>query len=205
MGCFVKICGLTNEADVKAVAALRPDAIGFVFWPGSPRVVRADAVAQWTRELPMTIKKVGVFVDATPTEVCRTLETACLDIAQLHGDEPADAFHNFPYPLWRSVILRQNEALDLAAWSVDAYLIDTYSPTARGGTGELGDWDLARDFVRRASKRVLLAGGLNPANVRDAIRCVGPWGVDVSSGVERSPGRKDMEKVRAFIEKCRAE
>jgi phosphoribosylanthranilate isomerase len=205
MGYFVKICGLANGSDVEAVAALAPDAIGFVFWPGSKRAVRADSVAQWTQGLPASIKRVGVFVDASPTEVCRTIETAGLDIAQLHGNESAHAFRNFPHPLWRSVALRGDEAPDLSAWSVDAYLIDTYSPESRGGTGEVGDWDRARAFVAASPRRVLLAGGLNPANLREALRRVRPWGVDVSSGVERMPGRKDIEKVRTFIAICREE
>ncbi len=205
MGCFVKICGLANPADVDAVAALAPDALGFVCWPGSKRYARPADVAKWTRGLPSGIKRVGVFVDATPDEVRRTIETAALDIAQLHGAETAAAFRNFPHPLWRSVTLRGETDPDLSGWSVDAYLIDTYSPKSPGGTGEPGDWDRARAFVKAASRPVLLAGGLTPANVREARRRVCPWGVDVSSGVEKAPGLKDIEKVRLFIESCRVD
>lgn len=205
MGCRVKICGLAHPDDVAAVAALRPDAIGFVFWPASRRAVRADRVAEWTAGLPSSVLKVGVFVDASPDEVLRTMDRAQLDVAQLHGRESANAFRAFPRPIWRSVALRPDAIPDLSSWSVDAYLIDTYSSTSPGGTGEVGDWDRARAFVASSVRPVWLAGGLTPANVREAIRAVCPWGVDVSSGVEQMPGRKDSEKVRAFIEACRAE
>lgn len=205
MGCLVKICGLAHPDDVAAVAALRPDAIGFVFWPGSKRAVRAERVAEWTAGLPSAFLKVGVFVDASPDEIERTMDRAQLDVAQLHGQESADAFRPFPKPIWRSVTLRPDAVPDLSAWSVDAYLIDTYSSASPGGTGEVGDWDRARAFVASSVRPVWLAGGLTPLNVREAIRTVRPWGVDVSSGVEQMPGRKDIEKVRAFIEACRVE
>lgn len=206
MGCFVKICGLANEADVDAVVALKPDAIGFIFWPGSKRAVQARDVAVWTRDVTPDIRKVGVFVDASPEDVLRTMELANLDVAQLHGSElPAD-FIGFPHSLWRAVRLPPGAAMrPPEGWSVDAYLVDTYSAKAPGGTGRVGDWDAARLFVEHAPKPVLLAGGLTPENVRAALDAVRPWGADVSSGVEREPGRKDIEKVRRFIEQCRAE
>ena len=205
MGCFVKICGIANAADALAVAALRPDAMGFVFWSGSRRAVQAEDVGTWLRDVPAEIKRVGVFVDAAPADVLRIMEHAGLDAAQLHGHEASEAFAGFSKSIWRAVALRDGVAPDLRGWSVDAYLVDTYSPQAPGGTGQVGDWPAARAFVSQSVKPVLLAGGLTPENVRDALRVVGPWGADVSSGVEAEPGRKDLDKVRRFIEQCRAE
>lgn len=206
MGCFVKICGLTSEADVDAVVALKPDAIGFVFWPQSKRAVKPEDVAVWTRDIPVTIRRVGVFVDMLPEDILRTMELANVEIAQLHGAEQHSDFVNFPRPIWRAVrIPRGGTAIPPAGWSVAAYLVDTYSKGAPGGTGEVGDWKLAHEFVNRAMKPVLLAGGLTPENVREALNVVKPWGVDVSSGVESEPGKKDIQKVKRFIEQCRVE
>ena len=205
MGCFVKICGLANARDVEAVATLRPDAIGLVMWPGSKRAVTPVQAAPWLRDLPADIRKVGVFVDAAPTEVLRSMEIAGLDIAQLHGRESAAAYRSFPRRLWRALQLETSDASPWDAWSVDAFLVDSYSPVAPGGTGIIGDWEAVGRWITACPRPVLLAGGLTPANVRDAIRIARPWGVDVSSGVEREPGLKDLHKVKAFIEQCRAE
>lgn len=189
-----------------AVVALKPDALGFVFWPQSKRAVQPSDVAVWTRDMPATIRRVGVFVDAEPEDILRTMELANLEIAQLHGAEQHSNFVNFPKPLWRAVRIPPGGlAVPPAGWSVAAYLLDTYSPEAPGGTGQAGDWETARQFVEHSPKPVLLAGGLTPENVREALMKVKPWGVDVSSGVESAPGRKDLEKVKRFIEQCRAE
>ena len=204
MGLFVKICGLARAADVAAVARLAPDALGFVFWPGSRRAVRAEEVRDWVRGLPAHLLKVGVFVDAPADEVRRTVETAGLDVAQLHGGETPEDFADVPFRLWRSVSLRPGVDPHLDGWFVDAFLVDSYSPQSPGGTGQVGDWAAARDFVRQTPQRVLLAGGLTPGNVRAAAQAVRPWGVDVSSGVEARPREKDLAKVKAFIEQCRA-
>ena len=205
MGLFVKICGLANAADAMAVAGLRPDALGFVLWPGSKRCARAEDVRDWVRDVPAGLLKVGVFVDATPDEVQRAVETAGLDVAQLHGAERPEEFAGRPFRLWRSLSLAGRENAVPTGWRVDAFLVDTYSPHSPGGTGQVGDWAAARSFVQRSPCPVLLAGGLGPANVKAAVAAVGPWGVDVSSGVEAQPGRKDLAKVREFIEQCREE
>ncbi len=205
MGLFVKICGIASAADAAAVARCGPDALGFVFWPGSKRCVRAEQVAAWGRDLPAGMVKVGVFVDAPPDEVRRVVATAGLDVAQLHGAERPEDFSRAGLRLWRAFGLRSADDPVPAGWSVDAFLIDTYSAQSPGGTGRVGDWAAGRAFVRRCPRPVLLAGGLHPANVKDAVAAVGPWGVDVSSGVEAAPGRKDLAKVRDFIERCREE
>lgn len=204
MSVFVKICGLARREDVEAVVAMRPDAIGFVFWPKSPRYVKPSVVGNWVAEVPSAILKVGVFVDASSDEVQRAVSAAGLDVAQLHGSEnPAD-FAGRGFGVWRVVRPGRDSASVVAGWPVDALLVDTYSPDAPGGTGRVGDWNAAREFAGAVSHRVLLAGGLTPANVADAIRSVRPWGVDVSSGVEERPGRKDLAKVREFITQCRS-
>ena len=205
MGLFVKICGLASGADTQAVAALRPDALGFVLWPGSKRRARSEDVASWVRDVPAGLLKVGVFVDATPDEVERAVAVAGLDVAQLHGAECAADFAGRPLRLWRALGLRAVAQPIPSGWSVDAYLIDTYSAQSPGGTGQVGDWVAARSFVERSPRPVLLAGGLTPVNVKAAVAAVRPWGVDVSSGVEAQPGRKDLAKVREFIERCREE
>lgn len=203
MGVFVKICGIANAADCAAVAAVGPDAMGFVLWPGSKRAVTAQAIAPWVRDLPAGILKVGVFVDAAPDDVRRAMDTGGLDVAQLHGAESAAAFRGFPRRVWRAVALRGSDEPVPVGWSVDAFLVDTYHAGASGGTGRVGDWAAAASFVRRSPARVLLAGGLTPSNVRAAMEAVAPWGVDVSTGVESAPGRKDAARVRAFVEACR--
>ncbi|MBU1693141.1 MAG: phosphoribosylanthranilate isomerase [Verrucomicrobia bacterium] len=213
MSLFVKICGLCSESDVRAVAGLGPDAMGFVFWPGSKRAVVPADVAAWTRDLPPGILKVGVFVDASPEELEQTVREAGLDVVQLHFFQCLEkARENFPMigkkiqnfsKHWKVVYLDQSEPGTEETAFVDAFLVDHYSAVSPGGTGQVADWAAARDFVRRCAKPVVLAGGLTPDNVAEAIRAVRPWGVDVSSGVELSPGRKDLKKVERFIKICR--
>jgi len=204
MGLFVKICGLARCEDVQAVAHMQPDALGFIFWPGSPRYVEPEQVAEWTKTLPPGLLKVGVFVDDSPEEVSRVVKVARLDVAQLHGLEEPGVAAALPCRVWKVVHLDRVSVGSLAAYSVDAFLADSYSATSPGGTGQVADWSLVRDFVDQQTTPVILAGGLHPENVREAIETVRPWGVDVSSGVEAEPGRKDLEKVREFIKQCRS-
>ena len=203
MGVFVKICGLANAEDTAATLTLRPDAVGFVFWHGSKRHVVAAKVSEWLRGAPADILKVGVFVDASPDVVERTVREAGLDVAQLHGKEDPAAYAGRGFRVWKVAHAGIDDVDALQVASVDALLLDTYSPESRGGTGLVGDWDAARRFARRSAKPVLLAGGLTPLNVAEAIAIVRPWGADVSSGVEARPGAKDMAKVEAFISACR--
>jgi phosphoribosylanthranilate isomerase len=203
MGVFVKICGIAHEDDARAVAALQPDAMGFVLWPGSKRGVTVTDVAAWTPLLPPDILKVGVFVDATADEANHAAAKAGLDIVQLHGAESARVSEAVTVRTWKVVHLDRMDPASLDAYHVDAFVVDSYSADAPGGTGITANWDAARAFVRARDTRVVLAGGLTPANIREAVQAVGPWGVDVSSGVEAKPGRKDLGRVRSFIEQCR--
>lgn len=204
MGVFIKICGLCSREDVEGVTALRPDAVGFVFWAKSKRHVTARQAAEWSPQVPPTIWKVGVFVDASPEEMAETVRMVHLDVVQLHGPAAVDAATLGCVRVWSVVRPESPGAGHSAAGSrVDAYLLDSYSPESPGGTGQVGNWRTARDFVAHSPLPVILAGGLTPENVRDAIRGVNPWGVDVSTGVERSPGEKDLLKVKRFIDVCR--
>jgi len=202
MGVFVKICGLANEGDVRATHALAPDALGFVFWPRSPRAVTAEAVAAWTRGLPSGPLKVGVFVDQRVEEVRRMFETAGLDLVQLHGAEDAAYIEALDLPVWKAVHL--DRGLPVPRPPVRAILVDSGTVDQPGGSGRRVDTDRARAYVSASPMPVLLAGGLKADTVAEAIRAVRPWGVDVSSGVERAPGAKDMDAVRAFILHARA-
>ena len=211
MKTFVKICGLANAADVAAVAALRPDALGFVLWPKSPRAVRPEQIAEWTAELPPGVLKVGVFVDADPYSIRRAVKIAKLDVVQWHGFPKIgkaylSLFQTLEKELtgvakvWTVVRLDREPAPAF----VDAVVLDSYSPATPGGTGQQVDLAAAREFLLSSAKPVVLAGGLRPENVAEAIRVVRPWGVDVNSGVESEPGRKNLEAVKLFIESARA-
>lgn len=204
MGIFVKICGITNPEDAAAVAALRPDAMGFVFWPQSKRAVVAEEIADWVRDLPEDLLKVGVFVDEPLASIRRTVKIVGLDVVQCHGSESAAFCGDVEGRVWKALHLDRTDFSSVEAYPVDAFLVDSYSSASPGGTGETSDWDSARQFMACTEKSVLLAGGLTPDNVAEAIRLVRPWGVDVSSGVEREPGRKELEKVRRFIDACRS-
>ena len=210
MSIFVKICGLANAEDVAAVAALRPDALGFVLWPKSPRAVRPEQIAEWTAALPPDLLKVGVFVDTNPYDIRRAVKIARLDVVQWHGFPKKGKAHATLFQtlekelagvarVWTVVRLDREPAPAF----VDALLLDSYSPATPGGTGQTVDWAVAREFVAASRTKVVLAGGLRAENVAEAIRTVQPWGVDVSSGVESQPGKKNLDAVRQFIESAR--
>jgi phosphoribosylanthranilate isomerase len=201
---FVKICGLTNAEDVSAVAALRPNALGFVFWPGSPRRVDPAEVKKWTEHIPANVLRVGVFVDEDPTEINRIIARAGLNVVQLHGSEEKSAVSQVAGLCWKAVHLDKMTVEEADAYAVRGILIDQYNAAMPGGTGETADWAAAADFVQRTKHKVLLAGGLNSNNIKEAIERVKPWGIDVSSGVESEPGRKDLRRVEDFIDQCRA-
>ncbi|MFT5124323.1 MAG: phosphoribosylanthranilate isomerase [Kiritimatiellia bacterium] len=201
---FVKICGLTNAEDVAAVAALKPNAIGFVFWAGSPRCVNPADVKAWTKTIPSNVMRVGVFVDEDPQTVSRVIAQAGLNIVQLHGSELPSDVSQVAGLCWKAVHLDKMSVAEADRYPVRGVLIDQYNADMPGGTGEQADWALAADFVQETRHKVLLAGGLTPDNVAEAIEQVKPWGVDVSSGVEAEPGRKDLQRVADFITKSRA-
>jgi phosphoribosylanthranilate isomerase len=200
----VKICGVTTAEDARLAAELGAFAIGMVFWARSPRHVSVAAACEIVAALPPGVEAVGVFVDEAPAEVRRIVHEVGLTGVQLHGSEDPAEYAIESRTLIKAVPLRGAEdaatAVKLPA-SVVA-LLDAHDPVNRGGTGRTVDWTLA---ARVATQRpVVLSGGLAAANVAAAIRLVRPYAVDVSSGVEHAPGRKDPVKLRAFFAAVRA-
>jgi phosphoribosylanthranilate isomerase len=196
---FVKICGITNADDALVAVEAAADAVGFIFVPNTPRFIEEAVAREIAAEVPEHVKKIGVFVDASIEEINKRVRQVPLDLVQLHADIPAESAHRIRVPFLK--VVRVSGAIDveqLKAYKARAYLLDTYVEGAHGGTGKTFDWDLALPVVA-AGLPVLLSGGLTPENVAEAVRRVRPFGVDVSSGVEASPGKKDRAKVRAFV------
>jgi len=199
----IKICGITNAEDALAAVEAGADALGFVFHRSSPRCVEAGLVKRIVAELPPFVLPVGVFVNED-VKVVRDLMDECgLALAQLHGDENASYCETLARPVLKAIRLcDRGSFLALGEYigraQVRGFVVDAFSENAYGGTGLTADWTLAGEVAKAAP--VLLAGGLTPENVQEAIRTVRPYGVDVSSGVEASPGRKDRAKIQAFIQ-----
>ncbi|ACH38974.1 N-(5'-phosphoribosyl)anthranilate isomerase [Citrifermentans bemidjiense Bem] len=194
----VKICGITTLEDALMAVEAGADALGFVFFEKSPRYIGPEAAARIIRELPPFVQVVGLFVNAELDFVNRTADTCGLDLVQLHGEESPAYCGLVRRRVMKAFRVRGAESLAaLADYKVSAYLLDAYSPASHGGTGERFDWDHA--VAAKGQGRIVLAGGLDPDNVAQAVAKVAPYAVDVSSGVELSPGRKDPEKVRRLI------
>ena len=194
----VKICGLTRAEDALLAAELGAWAVGFVFWPGSPRYVAPERARAIVDALPASVTPVGVFVDQPVEEVDTIARGVGLGAAQLHGTESPAYAQGLTLPVIKA--LSVTDALSEAArdaWREATLLIDTVDPEQRGGTGRVVDWAAAADVARL--RPVLLAGGLRSDNITEAIRIVRPAGVDVSSGVERTPGVKDAALLRALF------
>ncbi len=204
----VKICGLTRGDEASAAAVAGADAIGINFWPGSKRFVPLDEAQAWLQALAGSVLRVAVTVNASDDEVRRIHDSGALDWIQLHGDETPDRVESLTrqgLPVFKALGVRDRTTLDAAtAYGSPTLLLDAYAPGAYGGSGETMDWALGAEAVSRWPERqIVLAGGLVPENVAKAVRQVRPAAVDVASGVESSPGRKDPDKVRRFIEGAR--
>jgi phosphoribosylanthranilate isomerase len=197
---LVKICGITRMEDAQASVDAGASAVGFIFWPGSPRRIDPFRAAKIAAALPPFVTPVGVFVNQPAAYVNGVAALVGLGVVQLHGDEtPADAAR-IKRPVLKAVVPAPGG--DFAAWSARVMLLlDVHDPQRRGGTGRTVDWAAAAAIAGR--RRVILAGGLGPGNVADAIARVRPFGVDVSSGVESAPGRKDHGRIRALFEAMR--
>jgi phosphoribosylanthranilate isomerase len=199
----VKICGITNTADAEAVINAGADALGFIFYENSPRYVEIAVAAEISRAIPPFMMRVGVFVNPEEETVVRAIGECGLTMLQFHGDETPEFCTQFGLMSMKAFRIHGPETLrQIPQYHADAYLLDAYSSTTLGGTGEKFNWNLAVE-AQKFGKPIFLAGGLTPANVADAIRKVHPFGVDVSSGVERGPGKKDHAKVKAFIDAVR--
>ena len=204
MSVKVKICGVTSVADACAAAEAGADMIGLMFYEKSPRYVSLATAAEIARALPPFVFKVGVFVNPDEAQVMEAIAACGLNLLQFHGDEPTEFCTQFGLMSVKALRVRDAESLNaLENFSSDALLLDAYSKNGLGGTGETFNWDLAI-AAQKFGKPIFLAGGLTPENVAAAVTQVRPFAVDVSSGVESAPGKKDTAKVRAFIQAARA-
>jgi phosphoribosylanthranilate isomerase len=194
---FLKVCGITRLTDARHAVSEGATALGFVFWPHSPRYVAPERAAEIIGECPPMVTAVGVFVNEMVESVRRIAAQARVTAVQLHGDEPPEYADALAWPIFRAVTLETAPAA-CTAWPPETtLLLDAADPERRGGTGLTVDWPRAAALARQ--RRIVLAGGLTPANVGAAIAAVQPYGVDVSSGVEESPGVKDLTKVAQFL------
>ena len=195
----VKICGITRVEDALTAAASGADAIGLVFYEKSPRHVGLERAAEIVQALPPFVSAIGLFVNAAPAEVHAVLNAVHLDTLQFHGEESPQGCAQFGLPYLKAVRVRpETNLVQCAADHVgaSALLLDAYTEGVHGGTGQVFDWGLV---PKNFPKPLILAGGLNPANVTEAIRITHPYAVDVSGGVEREKGIKDAEKIAAFM------
>jgi phosphoribosylanthranilate isomerase len=197
-----KICGITRAADAQHAVREGATAIGMVFAPASPRCISVDVARDIVESLPRTVRTVGVFVNASVEEIHGVMTATGIGTVQLHGDEPVAYADAIEWPIIRSVTL--DNLVDVAHdWPADTMLLlDKADPIRRGGTGQVVDWWRAASLARE--RRMILAGGLTPLNIEEAIVTVQPLGVDVSSGVEASPGVKDLAKISLFLRNARA-
>ncbi len=191
---FVKICGITRTEDAEAAVNAGANALGFVFWPGSPRFVDPYRAREIVRSLPPFVTPVGLFVNQPRDYVCGVASLVRLGAVQLHGDETPAFAASIPWPIVKALSVDRADA-----WpATTTLLLDAHDPVKRGGTGQTIDWPAAAAIAK--TRRILLAGGLTAENVADALERVRPFGIDVSSGVERSPGVKDHNRINALFE-----
>lgn len=197
-----KICGITRPEDARLAATLGADALGVVFYEGSRRAVTLEQGRRIREAVPAMTTLVALFVDPEPAQVRTVLEALSPDCLQFHGEEPAAFCESFGRPYMKALRVRPDLDVQQAAQaypSASAILLDAWHPSEAGGTGRQFDWQVACDLNARLPGRVVLAGGLAPGNVAEAIRLVGPWAVDVSSGVESAPGIKSPDKLNEFF------
>ena len=200
----VKICGITNVTDGVAAAEAGADLVGLMFYEQSPRVISVARAAEIARALPPFVLRVGVFVNPEPELVMRAIGECGLSMLQFHGEETPEFCAQFGAMSMKAVRVRDESSLAaLEQFGTEAFLLDAYSQNGLGGTGEQFNWDLAM-AAKKFGRPIFLAGGLTPENVTAAVCQVQPFGVDVSSGVESAPGKKDAAKVRAFIQAVHA-
>lgn len=201
----VKICGITNLADALAAADAGADAIGFVFYAKSPRAIRPEVAREIIDALPPFITPVGLFVNEERARIGEIVDISRIRCIQLHGDEePSDCVYDKVSVIKALRVQSANDIKAIMDYTVAGFLLDAYCPTSYGGSGTCFDWRIAVEAKTIFRGPLILAGGLTPDNVANAIGMVHPYAVDVSSGVERSPGVKDHEKMRAFVNRARA-
>jgi phosphoribosylanthranilate isomerase len=191
---MVKICGITRQQDAEAAIDHGASAIGFIFWPSSPRFIDPYRARKIAKALPPFVATVGVFVNQPRDYINGVASLVPLSVVQLHGDETPDFASHLPRPVLKAVTRRETAR----EWPTPMMLlVDAHDPVKRGGTGRVVDWSMAAALSRE--RPVVLAGGLTPDNVAEAVAAVQPWGIDVSSGVEESPGIKDERRMAALF------
>ena len=198
----VKICGITNLEDAQAAAEAGADALGFVFYPDSPRFIDPGNARAIIAKLPVFITSVGVFVDESEDLIRRIIREGGIQILQFHGSESPVLCTRFREKVIKAIRIKDEESIsEMQMYDVDTFLLDTYLDCAKGGTGKTFNWKYAE--MAKENGRIILSGGLNPSNIGNAVRKLKPYGVDVSSGVEISPGKKDHVKIREFVRKAK--
>jgi phosphoribosylanthranilate isomerase len=198
----IKICGITNLEDALAAAAAGADALGFNFYKKSPRCIEPSKAAEIIEQLPPFIVPVGVFVNEREDKLREILASTGIQAVQFHGDESPEFCQRFGGRVIKAFQVKDKESLkNMAHYRVGAFLLDSYKDGVRGGTGVTFDWHLA--VVAKTFGKVILAGGLTPENVAEAVKLVQPYGVDVAGGVEKEKGIKDHAKLRKFIAEVR--
>ncbi len=201
MSVHVKICGITTVADARLAVQAGADLIGLNFYPPSPRYISESTAKMIRSILPQHVRCVGIFVNAERAHIAAYVRALSLDVIQFHGDEDAAALTGWQVATVKAVRVDSETSLpeQLEGITADYLLLDTYSSRGYGGTGETFAWEHAAALPRMSLDRTILAGGLNSENVAAAVATMRPWAVDVASGVESAPGRKDAEKLHAFI------
>ncbi|HET6466140.1 MAG TPA: phosphoribosylanthranilate isomerase [Nitrospiria bacterium] len=195
----VKICGIMNVHDALAAAEFGADAVGFVLYRSSPRYTDLKTIKNIIAQLPPFVTTVGVFANAEEREILSTVNECGLDVIQLQGDEPADLCRRLGSRVIKAIRIRDKFSLNrMIPYKVRAFVLDTFRDGQLGGTGETFDWNLAMEAKKFG--KIILAGGLTPDNIQQAVEQVRPYGVDVSSGVEERVGKKDLTKLKRFIE-----
>lgn len=204
----VKICGITMGEQAEAIVAIGADAIGINFWPRSKRFIELEKAAPWLRDLGDSVPRVAVTVNASDDDLRAIHESGVIDFIQLHGDEAPDRVASLTrqgLPVFKAMGVKDRAMLEsAAAFPGKSLLLDAYAPIEYGGSGETMDWSLGADAVKQwPDRQIILAGGLTPENVAEAIQQVNPAAVDVASGVEDAPGIKDLELVKRFVDEAR--
>jgi phosphoribosylanthranilate isomerase len=195
----IKICGITRYEDARLAANLGADALGFIFYKKSPRFIAPSAAKEIIRKLPPFITRVGVFIDEEPSAVAQTIVAAGLDTVQFHGDESPEYCRRFACSVIKAFSVQPGfDTTALDSYSVSGFLLDTWDAKARGGTGKTFDWETAKLLTARRDN-IILAGGLGPSNLAEALEIVHPYAVDLNSGVEIRPGEKNPQKLRDAI------
>jgi len=204
---WIKICGVKESQDAEYAAGLGVDAIGLVFYPKSPRAVSAKFLPEILRNLIGSVSVVALFVNPSKDEVNEVLDYGVVDLIQFHGNESEEFCSSFNKPYMKAFHITDkilsSDAIERYS-SAKYLLLDTYDKKVPGGTGRAFDWSIAKNIMLKTDRKIVLAGGLTPGNIEHAVTTVKPFGVDVSSGVELKPGKKDMAKLKIFVEGARS-